>query len=300
MTQLTSLARVEAAAVGRAQRIRTVRHVHLSDRPLVVIPLQLAGEACAPLAVMVGDDPDKPRLLIVYEPRDRAKRFEFAADLAEVILGHLEGYIPAGPASEGGGSGGDSSGDTGGDSSGGASAERTDLFPDAPQLIVPNPNAAGFLRLLGRSARFRRTDGEYPVRLTVPLLGRWLTHYAERAEAPGSALMLPMTTALAEHWATGQSDLEDANLAALLGWIDPPPGQTGQQAARAAEDPLRSPPAGPATDPNFDNEVLEGRMQAIRDAALSGDAAAMHRAQAAMDAVIRDQLAPTWGVMWRG
>ena len=97
MTLLTSLARVEAAAVGRAQRIRTVRHVHLSDRPLVVIPLQLAGEACAPLAVMVGDDPDKPRLLTVYEPRDRAKRFEFAADLAEVILGHLDGYIPADP-----------------------------------------------------------------------------------------------------------------------------------------------------------------------------------------------------------
>ena len=41
-------------------------------------------------------------------------------------------------------------------------------------------------------------------------------------------------------------------------------------------------------------------MQAIRDAALSGDAAAMHRAQAAMDAVIRDQLTPTWGLMWRG
>ncbi len=112
--------------------------------------------------------------------------------------------------------------------------------------------------------------------------------------------MLPMTTALAEHWATGQSDLEDANLAALLGWIDPPPGQSGQQAARAAEDPLRSPPAGPVTDPTFDNEVLQGRMQAIRDAALSGDAAAMDRAQAAMDAVIRDQLTPTWGLMWRG
>jgi hypothetical protein len=300
VTLLTSLARVEAAAAGRARRIRTVRHVHLSDRPLVVIPLQLAGEACAPLAVMVGDDPDKPRLLTVYEPRDRGRRFEFTADLAEVILGHLDGCIPAGgdggrepPMREASPGPGDADPD-------GAGPRHLDPFPDAPQLIVPNPNAARFLRLLGRSARFRRTDGEYPVRPTVPLLGRWLTHYAERAEVPGSALMLPMTTALAEHWATGQSDLEDANLAALLGWIDPPPGQTGQQAARAAEDPLRSPPAGPVTDPTFDNEVLQGRMQAIRDAALSGDAAAMERAQAAMDAVIRDQLAPTWSLMWRG
>jgi hypothetical protein len=280
VTLLTSLARVEAAAAGRAKPIRTVRHVHLGDRPLMLIPLQLAGEACAPLAVMVGDDQDKPRLLTVYEPRDRAKRFEFAADLAEIILGHLEGYIPAEPGAD--------------------DAPQPDPFPDAPQLIVPNPNAARFLGLLGRSARFRRTDGEDRVSPTVPLLGRWLTHYAERAEAPGSALMLPMTSALAEHWATGQSDLEDANLAALLGWIDPPPGQTGQQAARAAEDPVQSPPAGPVTDPTFDNEVLQGRMQAIRDAALADDTPALHRAQAAMDAVIRDQLTPTWGLLWHG
>ena len=57
MTLLTSLARALAAETGRAQPIRTVRHVHLSDRPLVFVPLQLAGEACAPLAAMVGDDP---------------------------------------------------------------------------------------------------------------------------------------------------------------------------------------------------------------------------------------------------
>jgi len=95
VTLLTAFARAEAAAAGRAQRIRTVRHVHLGRHPLVVIPLQLAGEACAPLAVMLGDAPDKARLLTVYEPRDRARRFEFAADLAEVILGHLDGYLPA-------------------------------------------------------------------------------------------------------------------------------------------------------------------------------------------------------------
>src|SRR6202020_2486319 len=92
---LTALARIEAAAVGRALPIRTVRHAHLGRRPLVVIPLELAGEACAPLAVMLGGDRDKPRLLTVYEPRDRARRFEFAADLAEVVLGHLDGSLPA-------------------------------------------------------------------------------------------------------------------------------------------------------------------------------------------------------------
>ena len=71
-----------------------------------------------------------------------------------------------------------------------------------------------------------------------------------------------MTAALADHWATGQSATEDANLAALLGWIDPPDGMTGPAAARAAEDPVRCPPAGPVTDPTFDNEVLAPILQA--------------------------------------
>jgi len=296
VTLLTAFARAEAAASGRAQRIRTVRHVHLGRRPLVVIPLQLAGEACAPLAVMLGDDPGKARLLTVYEPRDRARRFEFAADLAEVILGHLDGYLPADDdpnddPNEDPNQDPDNHRDQG--------APAPEPLPDAPQLLVPNPNGAAFLRLLGRSTRLRRTDGEYAVRPTVPLLGRWLTHYAERAEVPGSVLLLPMTTALADHWATGQSDLEDANLAALLGWIDPADGLTGQQAARLAEDPVRCPPAGPVTDPTFDNEVLEGRMAAIRDATEAGDGPALARAQAAMDAALHSQLAPTWDLMWR-
>jgi hypothetical protein len=310
VTLLTAFARAEAAAAGRAQLIRTVRHVHLSRRPLVVIPLQLAGEACAPLAVMLGDDPDKPRTLTVYEPRDRARRFEFAADLAEVILGHLDGYLsPDDPDDPDDDPDVHRDRDTptpgaptpgaptpGAPTPGGPAPEP---LPDAPQLLVPNPNAAAFLRLLGRSTRLRRTDGEHAVRPTVPLLGRWLTHYAERAEVPGSALLLAMTTALAEHWATGQSDLEDANLAALLGWIDPADGLTGQQAARLAEDPVRCPPAGPVTDPTFDNEVLEGRMAAIRDATEAGDGPALARAQAAMDAALHGQLAPTWDLMWR-
>jgi hypothetical protein len=293
VTLLTAFARAEAAAAGRAQRIRAVRHVHLSRRPLVVIPLQLAGEACAPLAIMLGDDPDKARLLTVYEPRDRARRFEFAADLAEVVLGHLDGYLPADDDPEDPDNPGVHRDERD------QAAPAPEPLPDAPQLLVPNPNAAAFLRLLGRSTRLRRTDGEYAVRPTVPLLGRWLTHYAERAEFPGSVLLLPMTTALADHWATGQSDLEDANLAALLGWIDPADGLTGQQAARLAEDPVRCPPAGPVTDPTFDNEVLEGRMAAIRDATEAGDGPALARAQAAMDAALHSQLAPTWDLMWR-
>lgn len=274
MSLLTALAQVLAAETGRAQPLCTVRHLHLSDRPLVFIPLQLAGEACAPLAVLVGDDPGNPVMLTVHEPRDRTQRFDFAAALAEIILGYIDGYAAA-------------------DLAPGTS------YPAAPQLLVPNSQGVAFTRLLGRSTRFRRTDGEFAVKEGVPLLGRWLSFYAERTEAPASALLFSMTAALARHWATGQSAAEDANLAALLGWIAPPPGMSGAAAARAAEDPVRFPPAGPATDPSFDNEVLRTRISAIRAARATGDGGALHRAHGAMESALRSQLEPTWELMWR-
>ena len=286
MTVLTALARAAAATAGRARPTKTVRHVHVSARPLVLVAAQLAGEACAPLAVLVGDNREKANLLAVYEPRDRAQRFEFAADLAAVIVPYLDSYT-----------------DDAGDAVTGAGVtdpgDRADPYPDAPQILVPNLPTVAFLRLLGRSTRFRKTEGEYAVPAAVPLLGRWLTYFTERGEVTPSAQLLPMTAALADHWATGQSATEDANLAALLGWIEPPDGMTGQTAARAAEDPVRCPPAGPVTDPTFDNEVLAPILQAVQEAALTGDDARLGRARAAMDHALRSQLEPTWALMWR-
>ncbi|MGH3249693.1 MAG: hypothetical protein ACRDOI_26295 [Trebonia sp.] len=272
MTVLTALARAAAATAGRAVATKTFRHVHLSGRPLALVAMQLAGEACAPLAVLAGDDRERPRLLVVYEPRDRTQRFEFAADLAAIVLPYLDGYTHDADA---------------------------DPYQDAPQLLVPNLPHAAFLRLLGRSTRFRKTEGEYAVPATVPLLGRWLTYFSERVEVTPSAQLLPMTAVLADHWATGQSATEDANLGALLGWIDPPDGMTGHAAARAAEDPVRCPPAGPVTDPAFDNDVLEPILKAMREATLTGDGARLARARAAMDHAVRSQLEPTWALTWR-
>lgn len=280
MSTLIALARAQAADSGIAQPVSTVRHVHLAGRPLILVALTLAGEANAPLAVMTGEDPRHGRLLVVANPRNRDQRFEFAARLAEVVTGYIDRYRPATervPAQRGG-------------------ADRY-RCADAPQLIVPNPAAVGFVRLLGRSTRFRRPDGEHPVGPAVPVLGRWLTFLAERAEVPGSCLMLAATQALSLHWASGQSAVEDLNLAALMGWIDPPAGLTGRQAAAAAEDPLAWPPAGPATDPTFDNEVLAQLIAACSRAAQNP-----HRYQAAvsdLEKALARQIAPTWKLMWR-
>jgi len=102
---------------------------------------------------------------------------------------------------------------------------------------------------------------------------------------------------LATHWATGQSALEDANLAALLGWIDPPDGLTGVEAARLAEDASVYPPAGPTTDPDFDNGVLAPAVRAYSDA--EPGSTEQETARQHIRTALRSQLEPTWDLMWR-
>ncbi|MGW1194358.1 hypothetical protein ACWD4B_00645 [Streptomyces sp. NPDC002536] len=284
MSLLTTLARVEAVQAGKAQPLATVRHRYLSERPLVLVLFTTAGEAGAPLGALVGTERDAPRLLAVPQPRDRDLRFAFLAELADVMLPYIEQY---------------------GEADGG---EGEEPCPDAPQILVPNAPGVEYVRLLGRSMRFRRTaeqdpEAPYPAPPRVPLLGRWLTHVGERARVPGASLLLPMTHLLGRHWATGQSRLEDQHLGALLAWIDPPPGMTGAAAALRAETErgpdglLRQPPAGPATDPVFDNKRLA---PAASRHDLARTAAQRSAAEEEIRELLASQLRPTWDAMWRG
>lgn len=277
MTTLTALASAHAIVCGRAQPTATVRHVHVANRPLVCVPLTMAGEANAPLAMMVGDNRDRPRLLVVPQPRDRDLRFAFADAFGRILLGFLGGFPNVTrPVPEG----------------------REVVFGDveAPQVWLPNTAGTGFVRLFGRSTRFRSTEGRYAVPQSVPRAGRWLTFLAERAEIPGSSTLVAATEVLSAHWATGQSAVENANLATLMAWIDPPDGLSGGVAARAAEDPISHPPAGPSTDPTFDKEVLESAIKAYDKAA---DDVARRRAELNLEMALPGQLQPTWELVWQ-
>ncbi|GAA2156641.1 hypothetical protein GCM10009760_57820 [Kitasatospora kazusensis] len=316
MSLLSTLARLEAVRSGRAEPLATVRHRHLSTRPMVVVPLAAAGEAGAPLAVLLGTDREAPRLHIVPQPLNRAQRFDFLARFAADLLPYLESFgaeVEQIEASE-------KDPETG---------EKTQVFrelcSDAPQLVVPNLGSIRHLALLGRSTRFRRTaedadPGPYPAPTRVPLLGRWLTHLTERSQVPGSSLLLPMTGLLARHWATGQSHLEDQHLAAQLAWHSPPPGLTGAQAAELAETErdahgqLTHPPAGPVTDPRFDELVLahaitrhDAALAALLAGTTDADAAAHERAELLaksaseqLHAALESVLLPTWRDVWQG
>ncbi|RST11355.1 hypothetical protein E2C00_05915 [Streptomyces sp. WAC05374] len=312
MSLISTLARLEAVESGRAQPLATVRHRHLSERPLVLVPLTTAGEAGAPLGALVGTDPERPALLVVPQPRDRDLRFGFLADLAEAVLPYVDGYADSVEAAE--------RNETDPETGRKVRVE-VELCADAPQLIVPSRAGIEYVRLLGRSMRFRRTaeqdpETPFPAPPRVPLLGRWLTHYGERARVPGSSLLLAATDLLNRHWATGQSSLEDQHLGALLAWIDPPAGASGAEAAlraelaRDREGQLVCPPAGPATDPAFDNRLLApaveryDRARQALAAAEDGEAAdvrlgELHRAEREIRELILSQLRPTWDGVWR-
>ncbi|KMO99253.1 hypothetical protein [Streptomyces roseus] len=301
MSLLNTLARLEAVRAGRARPLATVRHRHLSERPLVLVPLTTAGEAGAPLGALVGTDPARPRLLVVPQPRDRDLRWAFLADLADEVLPYVEGYADDVERVE----------RTETDPETGAKSKvEAELCLDAPQLIVPSRAGIEYVRLLGRSMRFRRTAEEdpenpYPAPSRVPLLGRWFTHLGERSRVPGASMLLSATELLGRHWATGQSNLEDQHLGALLSWIVPPEGESGAEAALRAElgrdrdGQLLVPPAGPATDPAFDNKLLAPAMSRY-DAARSGDdPRAVARAEAAVRELVAEQMRPAWRAVWQ-
>lgn len=313
MSLIATLARLEAVSTGRAQPAATVRHRRLSERPLVLVPLTTAGEAGAPLGALVGTDRDAPHLLVVPQPRDRDLRFAFLAELADVVLPYIDGYAQAVEAAE--------RNETDPETGKRVKVE-VELCADAPQLILPSRAGVDFVRLLGRSMRFRRTaeqdpETPYPAPPRVPLLGRWLTHVGERARMPGSSLLPAMTDLLARHWSTGQSTLEDQHLGALLAWIDPPQGRSGAEAALEAElarddrGQLLHPPAGPATDPAFDNKLLAPAFERY-DRARTALAAAedgleaddrlgtLTAAEQEIRALVLSRTRPTWEAVWRG
>ncbi|WP_369169602.1 hypothetical protein AB5J49_17720 [Streptomyces sp. R28] len=314
MSLIATLARLEAVSTGRAQPAATVRHRRLSERPLVFVPLTTAGEAGAPLGALVGTDRDAPHLLVVPQPRDRDLRFAFLSELADIVLPYIDTYAEDVEAAE--------RNETDPETGKRVKVE-VELCADAPQLIVPSRAGIDFVRLLGRSMRFRRTaeqdpEAPYPAPPRVPLLGRWLTHFGERARVPGSSLLLAMTDVLARHWATGQSTLEDQHLGALLAWIDPPPSaSTGAEAAlraelaRDREGQLLCPPAGPATDPAFDNKLLAPAIERY-DRARTALAAAedgleaddrlgdLTAAEREIRALVESRTRPTWDAVWRG
>ena len=277
MTLLTTLARLEAASTGRAQPLSRVRHRHLSGQPLVLIPLTLAGDPATPVAAMAGTSRTARGCWSCRSPATASS----ACASWPAWPGPCWTTSPPGrpttemvPAT--------------------SKREERRRYADAPQILVPNRAARDYLGLLGRATRFQPTDGPYAVDPSVPVLGRWLTFLADRADHPGSALLADLTTLLAAQWATGQSPLEDAHLAAQLAWIDPPAGHDRPAGRARRRGPAPLPARRPATDPGFDRAILEPLVRNHDRASQDRDQPGTARAAAEITEAVRGQLEPTW------
>lgn len=300
MPLLNTLARLEAVRAGRAQALATVRHRHLGERPLVVVPLTTAGEAGAPLGALVGTDPAAPTLLVVPQPRDRDLRWTFLAELADQVLPYVDGYADDVELVERN----ETDPETGA-----KSKVAAELCLDAPQLIVPSRAGVEYVRLLGRSMRFRRTaeeDPENPYPAPPGAAAGALVH-TPRGAGTGARFLDAAVGDGAARSALGDGPEQSggpapgrpARLDRTAG------GESGAEAAlrvEVARDPrggLLVPPAGPATDPAFDNRLLAPAMAGYDAARASGDPAAVERAEREVRELVADQMRPTWAAVWR-
>jgi hypothetical protein len=280
MSKVSALAHLEAMEAMAAVPLTQFRHRRLSDRPLVVVLLTMAGERGTPLAAMVGDARRSPTLLVLGQPRNRDQRIAFAAEFGRVVIDYINSCrldrreVPV------------------------RGEESRSRYTSAPQILVPNFGGIAALADLGRACRYRSTTGSYPVPEVVPELGKWLTFLTDNAEQAGTSMLVPVTAMLAEHWATGQSSLEDQNLASLMAWIDPPDGLTVEQALADAENPIVCPPAGPATSPEFDNSYLAPAIKRLTVARTASSADALATAETELRGLLAEQIQPTWRLIW--
>ncbi|MFI7300249.1 hypothetical protein [Streptomyces sp. NPDC050121] len=277
MSLLASLLRIRAADTGNALRTSHLRHLHLSDQPLMLLTLKRTGPAARPLAVMLGTDPYRPQLLVAPPSGSTAPMLTALAEAVAAYIDACRQHKEHLSATD--------------------DRPARQRYTDAPQILVPNPQTVQHLKDLGDALRFRSVDDESPGSRSVQRLGHWLTYLTDRADIPGSAALLPITSLLSMHWVTGQSPLEDEDLAILLAWIDPPRHATsGRDAAHQAEDPATHRSAGPATDAAFDNDQLAPLFHAHTRARARGrdETRTLHE----LDRLLAAYLQPTWDRMW--
>ena len=270
MSVIQLLLQAEAAEQQRAVRATAYRHRHLAPAPLIVCAYNLSGEAAAPLAIIYGTSAKKPALVVAAEPRNRESRFAainaFSADFHKYIQPFLVTETRQG-------------GRTG-------SHYEYQGAIDAPQVITPNRATRDYLGArIGRSLRYLGLGSTHPVPDETAWTGAHLSWLADHAHFPGQSVFLAATELLTQHYATGQSALEDESLGTLLAWIDNPAGG-GMAAIHQAEREL---PFGPATDPVWESG-LEPLVRQFTLAHRAGDTAGTKASEAKVERLVRPPL----------
>jgi hypothetical protein len=294
MNAVDLLLTARAAESGRAQPRRLRRHLHLEPKPIAIVAMQMSIESHAIWGALVGTSRSKPQLIVAPEPRTPGIAFGALAELAKVICDAVDACA-SGPR----------------DVFTSARTQRSWVrVRSAPQLLVANEAVVALLNRLGRRMRPAGYGGHIEVPPKVNLAGAHLAFFAEQAARAGSSLTVVATRELSAHFATGQSNFENAHLGTQLAWHDP--NYLGEIAPEVVEgidlDALHGAdaasliegvPMSVLTDPVIDNgPLIEAVARFNTQRAGSVDPKIVERHGKELRQLLRPCLEPTWEALW--
>jgi hypothetical protein len=211
---------------GRAMPCATRRSIAVREDAWALSTIALAGHDHTVQAIALGPLHEAPAVRVLVEPRPWVALREMLRWIAERLVPWF------------------------------ADCAQREVHP---QLWVPSEGVAAHLDLLADLHRFSTDD-------TLRALGRCLAHLTERRPVEGQQSLVVATTALTQHWTTGQSPDDDRHLGKVLAWIDRPHGLTLADALATAE----CLPAGNKSDPAVDREVIHPALETIAEARRKG------------------------------
>lgn len=241
MSEYVAHCRLKAHLSGTAVRLSRTRNFSVSDLPLVLIPIQMSGEAPALFALGVGDLAGNLNVFTCPNPPDRGRQYDFLAQASTAIKAVIDQW-------------------------------QADRFL-IPQIICQSDSAATLmLAVIDRMAYY--VNPADPMAPLVKDVGRIMVFFDRRFERTDSAAVLSAPKAVCTLYATGQDPHADTHLGALVEWLQPDDGKIIARVKTA-----ESLSASASTDPAFDNEVLVPLVSSFYQADRNGDAAAADHAK---------------------